>query len=98
MFNHTIIVFYSQIDKEKYILEHDEKYLEFIKGYINNNKIDIALHTLSDRDNTINTIIETNPYFTNAKMLVSFEQLKNKIDEVITSNAPSVFDMLLVTK
>lgn len=95
MTSHTIIVFYSQIDKEKYILEYNDKYKEEIRKYFNNIKIDISLHTITDADNTINSIVKNNPYFTNAKKLANMEQLIAKIEEIIRKNAPSVFDNLL---
>lgn len=97
MTSHTIIVFYSQIDKEKYILEYNEKYKDEIRKYFSNIKIDISLHTITDKDKTINSIVKNNPYFTNAKKLTNVEQLIAKIEEIIKTNAPSVFDALFTS-
>lgn len=95
MYSHTIIVFYSQIDKQKYILEYDSKYKETIRQYFSNIKVDISLHTLMDKDPTINNIVKNNPYFTNAKKLTNLEELIRKIEEIIEKNVPSVFDNIL---
>lgn len=95
MISHKIIVFYSQLDNEKYILEYKNEYKEQFLEYMRNQCIDITVHTLVDNDVTINTILSTNPYFSEASMLRDFEQLKNKVEEIITKKVPSLFDEFL---
>lgn len=50
-----------------------------------------------DTDPTIDTIIKENPYFSNAKRLYQFDELKAKIEKIIADKAPSQFDLFLET-